>query len=289
MYNKFLEYLLENKPEKVISPKGIKIRKILSPIVRRVIVPLSSKNKLNVEQKAILPKNKPIIFASTHGFRDDIAFAIKAVGVHTYILLGSLMVFYYSVEGLGLWLNGTILVDRKNKNSRAAAKEKMCYAINSGTNILMYPEGVWNKTENLIVQKLFPGIYDVAKNTGAIVVPIATIEEKGVVHCILGEPIDICAFERIEALQVLRDKMATYKYELMDKYSHVSRLEIEEDYWGNFLDDLVASARGLYDYEIENTAHYVDKNEATYEDVFGHLNKMIPKRENAFLFDKRIK
>ena len=34
MYNKFLEYLLENKPEKVISQKGIKIRKIVNNFMK---------------------------------------------------------------------------------------------------------------------------------------------------------------------------------------------------------------------------------------------------------------
>lgn len=286
MYNKYFEYLLDDNPKKVISKNGIKIRRVLNPLIRKIIVPLSSKNKLHITRKAEFPKNRPIIFASTHGFRDDIAFAIKAVGVPTYLLLGSLLVFYYSIDGIGLWLNGTILVDRKNKNSRAAAKEKMCYAINSGVNILMYPEGVWNKTENLIVQKLYPGIYDVAKETNAIVVPIASIEENGVVHCIIDEPLDICHFERTEALQILRDKMATCKYELMEQYSRINRTEIGEEYWQKFLESLIGSTKGLYDYEIENSAQYVDKNETNYEKAFSHLKRITPNHKNAFLFKK---
>lgn len=275
--------MLNDNPQKVLSKKGIKIRKFLSPLVRAVIVPLSSKNKLHIERKAELPKDKPIIFASTHGFRDDIAFAIKAIGVPSYILLGSLMVFFHSFDGVGLWLNGTILVDRKDKKSRAASKDKMIYALKNGTNLLMYPEGVWNKTENLIVQKLFPGIYDVAKETGAIVVPIASVEEKGVVHCIIDEPFNICEFDRQEGLYVLRDKMATCKYELMEKYAKAKRADFSDSYWKDFLEGLIETTKGLYDYEIENTAHFVDKNETNYSEAFSHLENIRYNKNNIFL------
>ena len=45
MHNKFLEYLLENDPKRVISKKGYQIRKAFSPLFRNVLAPLSSKNK----------------------------------------------------------------------------------------------------------------------------------------------------------------------------------------------------------------------------------------------------
>lgn len=285
LYNKYFEYLLKNDPKKVLSEKGIELRKLLSPLVRAVIVPLSSKNKLHIERKSDFPKDRPIIFASTHGFRDDIAFAIKAIDVPSYILLGSLMVFFHSFDGVGLWLNGTILVDRKDKNSRAASKDKMIYALKNGANLLMYPEGVWNKTENVIVQKLFPGIYDVAKETGALVVPIASIEEDGVVHCIIDESFNICEYDRQKGLCVLRDKMATCKYELMEKYSKARRADFSDSYWSEFLEELIKTAKGLYDYEIENTAHFVDKNETNYSDAFSHLKTIKYSPKNAFLLN----
>ena len=65
------------------------------------------------------------------------------------------------------------------------AKDKMKYVISLGADILMYPEGTLNKTENLLVQKLFPGIYDVAKCTHALVVPVAIIQEGKDIFCSL--------------------------------------------------------------------------------------------------------
>jgi hypothetical protein len=290
MYNKFFEYLLDNNPEKVISKFGIKLRKAISPAFRNLLLPLSSKNKWNIEKQAEIPKNVPIIFACTHGFRDDMAVSLMSAKTHSYLLLGSLPAFYYSADGIGLWINGVIMVDRKDKESRKSSKEKMIRALNLGTNVLMFPEGVWNKTENLVVQKLFPGVYDVAKETGAVVVPIATIQEGKNVYASVLDAFDICQHDKQEGLNILRDKLATEKYELMDKYSHMNRSNIgnSKQYWNNFLDELISTANGLYDYEIENVAHYQDKRETTYQQAFEHLNNIEINKQSAFLFNKRL-
>lgn len=290
MYNKFLEYLLENEPEKVISKKGLIIRKILSPIIRNYVAPLSSKNKYNIDKNVNLPKDRPLIFAATHGLKDDIGIGISSTGRHTYLLFASLPDFYGTIDGPALWLNGVLLLDRKDKKSRRAAKDKMEYAISLGADILMYPEGTLNKTENLIVQKLFPGIYDVAKSCNALVVPVAIIQEGKDVYSKVCDAVDICKYERNEGLTVLRDLMATAKYELMEKHSKISRTEIEnaEEYWNAFLDDLVNQMLPFYDYEIENSSQYIDKNEVAYSQAFEHLNKISPNLNNAFLFNKRL-
>lgn len=289
MHNGFLEYLLNNDPTQVLSKKGIARRKRFHSVFCNVIVPLSTRNKLIIERKAICPIDKRIIFACTHGFRDDVAFSLKAAGEHAYLLYASIPDIFESIDGPALWTNGVIMLDRKDKASRHAAKEKMKYALSLGTNLLMYPEGVWNKTENLIVQKLYPGVYDVAKESGALVMPMATIQVEDKVYAILEEAFDICAYIRKEGLAVLRDKMATAKYELMEKYSKSSRLEIgnASAYWAQFLNELIATSNGLYDYEIESTAQYIDKSITEPAEAFAHLKQLQPNRNNAFLFRGR--
>ena len=291
MYNKFLEYLLENDPKKVVSKKGYLIRKVFSPLVRNVIAPMSSKNKYHVDKNKNLPKGRPLIFAPTHGLKDDIAMGIACTGRHTYLLFASLPDFFGTIDGPALWLNGVMLLDRKNKESRQAAKDKMKYVISLGAGILMYPEGTLNKTENLLVQKLFPGIYDVAKRTHALVVPVAIIQEGKDIYSKVLDAVDICQYEKQEGLTVLRDLMATAKYELMEEYSKISRTDIgnAKEYWDNFLDDLVNQMFPYYDYEIENSSQYIDKNEITYLQVFAHLKNITPNTNNAFLFNKRLR
>lgn len=279
-----MEYLLKNEPEDVISEKGIRIRKRISPILYKYLIPLTTKNKLHFFYESSIPTNRPVIFAPTHGIHDDIAASLKATTTYSYMLFGSLPAFFNSFDGISLWINGTILVDRKDKESRRASKNKMIFALKHGANIVMFPEGVWNKTENLIVQRLYPGIYDVAEKTGAVVVPMGIVEENGNVYCSVGSAFDICELERNEGLAILRDKMATLKYDLMDKYSHISRSDIGDEYWKVFLDELISTANGNYDYEIENTAQYIDKNIITNEQAFEHLKHIEPNVKTAFLF-----
>ena len=289
MYNKYLEFLLDNDPKKVMSKSGIKARQIISPLLRNIVAPMTSKNKYVVEKNVNLPKDRPIIFAATHGLKDDIAIGLCAAGRHTYLLFASLPDFYGTFDGPSLWLNGVMLLDRKNKSSRRAAKDKMEYAISLGADILMYPEGTLNKTENLIVQKLYPGIYDVAVKCNALVVPIAIIQEGKNIYAKTCDAFDICQYERQEGLNLLRDLMATAKYELMEEHSKVNRAEIgnAKVYWQNFIDDLVNQMLPFYDYEIEDSSQYIDKSETTYSQAFEHLNHIIPNHNNAFLFNQR--
>lgn len=289
MKNRFLEYLLKNEPEKVMSKAGYKFRKFISSPVRNILGPATSKNTYHIDRKNPLPTDRPIIFACTHQCKDDIALALASAGRHTYLLFASLPDFYGTLDGPALWINGVILVDRKDKKSRAAAIPKMKYAIDMGADILMYPEGSLNKTENLIVQKLFPGIYYLAKDTNALVVPMAIIQEGKDVYSKVGEPFDICLYEKQEGLDILRGLMATAKYELMEKYSSIGRAEIGDakTYWQKEMDELVDSMLPFYDFEIENSSQYIDKSETTCEQAFEHISMIHPNAATAFLFNKR--
>lgn len=264
---------------------------MFGPIFRGVIVPMSASKKLHIEKNHNLPKDRPIIFAATHGVRDDITACLIAAGRHTFLLFGSLEYFFNSTDGIGLWLNGIILVDRKNRQSRRAAKSKMEYVLNSGTDILMFPEGVINKTNNLPIQKLFPGVYDVAKKCNALIVPIATIQDGDDIFTKVGGPFDICRYSRDEGLSLLRDIMASEQFDLIEKHANHTREYIgnAEEYRQNLVNELIDAMQGFYDYEIENHAQYIDQNDITHETAFSHLNNLKPNINNAFLFNKRLK
>ncbi len=290
MQNRFLKYLLKNEPEKVISKSGYKFRKFISSLVRNVLAPATSKNTYHIDKRDDLPTDRPLIFSCTHQVKDDIAMGLASANRHTYLLFASLPDFFGTLDGPALWLNGVILVDRKDKESRSATIPKMKYAIEMGADILMYPEGTLNKTENLVVQKLFPGIYYLAKDVNALVVPMAIIQEGEHIYSKVCEPFDICKYEKQEGLETLRDLMATAKYELMEEHSIISRAEIgnAKEYWENEMNELVNSMLPFYDFEIENSSQFIDKYEVTYPQAFEHLNTIQPKLNNAFLFNKRI-
>lgn len=58
-----------NSQKKVISKNGIRIRKAISPVFRFMIPFLTPNSKLEILRRADIPK-EPVIFATTHGFRE---------------------------------------------------------------------------------------------------------------------------------------------------------------------------------------------------------------------------
>lgn len=286
MYNKFLEYLLKNDPEKTISKSGIILRGLINPIIRKAL-PFTTKTKLEIVRKEEIP-NIPVIFAATHGFQEDIIDTILIADRLAYILIGSLSQIFYSLDGIAAWMNGTILVDRMNDRSRKASKEKMIHALELGASIIIFPEGTWNKSPNQMVSGLFPGIYDVAMATGALIVPIATHREGEYVYGILDKYFDITKYGREEGISILRDKMATLRWELMEEKSFATRSifpygEDANDYWEEYINKLMSEVK-FYDYEIELHTKFVDKKTVSPKEAFAFINDLQLTKNNAFLF-----
>ncbi len=286
----FFEYLLDNDPRNVISRRGIKLRRLISPVVRGVM-PLKVKTKLKILHKAPLP-NEPVIFACTHGFREDVESSLITAGRHAYILVGSLEQFFKSrIDNISGWLNGIILVNREDKESRAASKEKMVRALKNGVSVLMYPEGTWNVSPNKLIAGIFPGVYDVAKESGVKVVPIATHRVGNIVYSVRGKALNIAKHERSEGLRILRDKMATKKWRLYE-HAGVARRDIfpkgkEADaYWAKYIHDLKAEVPH-FEHELEERSVFRQKGEALYEEVFDFMDRLLPHHGTAFLFNKR--
>lgn len=101
--------------------------------------------------------------------------------------------------------------------------EKMVRVLENKTSVIIYGEGAWNNTENLLVQPLFASPWVLAQRTGCKVVPIAMHQEykQKDIWYRAGEPIDLVGMEKKSALNMLRDAMATLTYELMAKHATV--------------------------------------------------------------------
>src|SRR5574344_774185 len=102
------------------------------------------------------------------------------------------------------------------------------------------------------------------------------------------QPFDITKFEKQEGLDTLRDILATGKWELMEKYAKDSRINIadEKKYWDKFMEELIATSNGLYDYEIEDNAEYVDESTIEEEDVFAPVDNIRVNCSNALVYAK---
>lgn len=286
MYNKVLEYLLDYDAEKTISKSGVWLRKIISPVLR-LAVPLTLKTKLKVVRKESLPE-VPVIFASTHAFKEDIEDAVILADRQAFILIGSLSQIFRTIEGFTAWAAGLILVNRSDKESRKAAKRKMLRALTLGSSVIIFPEGTWNKSPNQMMSGLFPGVYDIAKESGALVVPIATMREGKYVYGIREAAFDITKYDRKKGMEILCDKLSTIRWELMEAMPIAKRADLPigtdaERYWKNYIDSLMAEVK-FYDYEEELHTKFVNKTITEPSDAFAHLDKLILCKENAFLF-----
>ena len=256
----------------------------------RLLLIIANPYKLHIVRKAAIPKGKPVIYASTHGFKDDIQIAYILMNDHAYLQLGGLDHFFKSPQGILAWLIGVALVDRYDKNSRAASLPKMKLAMQFGANILMFPEGAWNLTDSLLVRKLYSGVYRLAMSENALIIPIATHIENKNCYAILDEPFDISVYDKEKGLCVLRDKMGSLKFELMEQYSSFSRNELESA--GKSLKAAWEEQKEVLLYESKHyrskkhelyTPYYIDKSITVYAEAFAHLRDIKITKDNAFL------
>ncbi len=289
-----LSYLLENDPGKVISKSGVKLRKKLNYLIK-LLGPLfltnpqvieNRKSLLNPEniekdEEIILPKN-PVIYAPNHSFKDDTLASILAAKRHAYILFGSLPQFFNTFDGITSWVNGVAMVNRKVKKSKKVSISKATKAMNYGADLLVFPEGVWNKTPEKLVINLWPGIYQIAKETGAYVVPIAHYikdcsdnSKSNIIHTVVDDAIKIDDLSEKAALEYLRDKIAYWYYLMMEKYGKSSREEelknlSFDEAWEQKLVERINTV-DRYDLDIELKADYRPKDIIRPEDVWQNI------------------
>ncbi len=292
MNNRFLEYLLNNDPQKTLSKNGLAFRRFLNPAFNKIIH-FKTPTRLEIVRRAKMPKDRPVIFAATHGFKEDVDNSVMTLGRHAYILVGSLEQFFKTTDGVLAWANGVILVDRTDKESRKASKDKMLHLLKMGGNVLMFPEGTWNLSPNQLVAGIFPGVYDIAKESGALVAPVATHRHGEMVYSILGKAFNITKYERTLGLRVLRDKMATLKWQLMEKKTPVIKrrtLPVGEEadlYWKQQISDLKAEV-DYFEHELEEKSVFRHKDIFHKDEVFDFMKRMMPHHKNAFLFNRKL-
>lgn len=297
-----LNYLLDNNPQVAISKTGVKIRKKINPIIKAIAPSfLGGKQIIENRKQLIDPKsteedekvvipNRPVIWVANHGFKDDILASVLAAERNAYIIMGSLPQIYNTFDGITAWLNGVVMVNRKVKESKKATLPKATKAMEYGTDILIFPEGVWNKSPNELLLDFWPGVYRLAKQQNALVVPIVhysedSTDKKSTIHTVIDDPIDITKMSEKEGLEILRDKMATWRYLMMEKYGQTTREQLIRGYnssqeaWEDHLRRRVLTA-DRYDEEIELMADYRSSDKVRPEEVFSPIANLEPTKEN---------
>lgn len=227
--------------------------------------------------------DEPVIFCANHGFKDDVLATILAAPQNAYIFFGSLPAFLNTFDGVSAYLNGSILCNRKMAASRKQATAKAGQILKQGKSLLLFPEGVWNKTPGRLILPLFPGVYHLCRETGAKVVPIVHYirdthnpSPENKIHTVVDAPIRLDNLPEKEALTLLRDTMGTWYYLMMERYGKSTReKEISgfSDAKAAWEAELAARTGGVpfYDKEVELCADYRPRDIPLLQDVYRTL------------------
>jgi len=237
--------------------------------------------------------DRPIIFAITHVGKFDIEVISEAIKEHYYLLSGDFEHIQGIIDAPFLGLNGVFYFNEKDKNDRKAVSKKMIDHLKDNGNLMYFIEGTWNLSPNLPMLPCYWGIVDIAKKGNAIIVPVAAEQygKKFVIN--IGENFDMNLFgdsleDKSLAIDTLRDTLASLKWEIWESVSRLNRKDVTGDEWDKYVSDRYSEWPYFNDEYIANLI-YKPKGVVTNEEAYAHIKKLVPKKENAFLFNKRNK
>lgn len=270
--------------------RGLSIRRAIHGLVLLIIKAecLFSNVHIKVVGDASVPTDKPVIYASTHIGRYDVESNFLSHKRHFYVFYGDPGSVYRSFDGLLLHMNGVIYADTDSKIDRMVGKETCIKLLKQGGNLLIYPEGAWNITENQPVMNLYTGTVEMAIRSGAEIVPIAMENHGNTYYVNIGKNIDCSKVpleKKREKTDELRDILGVLKWVLWESQGIQKRSDIPNWYADTFLNNIMSQTTPDYTVEeIIRTRFHDDVSSP--EEAFMFEKNLIPKRENAFLFRK---
>ena len=207
------------------SIAGLIINYNVCLLIANIFLILSFIILLNIKVKKSTD-NKHEEISLKHIFKDKILNLYS-----TYVLIGTTDQVDHNPSMYGAWINGMIYVNKLNQDSRTESQKKIKRILNSGSSVLMFPEGVLNNSENLLIMPLYPGIYYMSLETGKRIVPIVSHTENGMnkIYVKAGKPICFEGLSKLEALKLLRDELATLRFDFISELEPLERKKLTGD------------------------------------------------------------
>ena len=227
---------------------------------------------------------------STHSFDEDIIANLATIDRNAWLLTGATHQVEYNPQFYAAWIHGMVYVDRRNNDSRQESVRKMERLLKAGTSVVIYPEGGWNNTENLLIQKLFAGAYTLSKNLNIPVVPLSVFHEvdSDTIYFKAGEPLNLFEHKKQAALQILRDALATMMFEQIEKHSTpIKRSELSGDIHLKYMEERkneYLRVKWLWDMWDDELTVYKDKKHPLPVDAWAFLDHVKPTKQNAHIF-----
>ena len=290
------EYWLKYRIDKYENESfkiDIKGRKVIHPILLAIvkIQRVFLKEKLIIIRDEQAKVKGPIIFAATHIGGHDVERCFEAIKKQAFLFLGDPKEIYRNASGVLLYLNGVICLETRNKYDRKIAKETAIDILKRGGNLLIYPEGVWNISENKLVNKIFKGTASMAIKTNATIVPVAIEQYDNKFLVNIGKNIDSKDYSENEIDKLtdfLQDKLAELKYEIIEYNGITSRDSLDVALKDKWVDNIFAKADFSYKLQDIYDTQYPDEYDKA-EEVFSFIENLVPKKENAFLMRYKYK
>lgn len=228
--------------------KGVKVRRFIHPLLMKILAIKSILSGLTYEvisEDKSAFRDKAVVYAITHIGKFDYEMLIEACDIFAYPFAGDWELMYATIDDYFLRTNGVLWVDTSDKEDRQNSFKFMTKALKQGIPMLIYPEGIWNLTENLPMMKIFPGAVQAAKECKVPVLPIAIeqVEKHFVIN--IGKEMNFDEVEEAEAVQSLRDTLATLKWEIWEHLPPEKREDIPRDYHRKFVDERIAECAGF--------------------------------------------
>lgn len=197
------------------------------------------------------------IYAVNHSCKWDLQYVMELVPGCCTLLVGKQRLNL--IDQLVIILNGVVWVDRKDKSSKAASKEKMYAALKKRKSVCMFPEGTWNLRPSLLALPLYWGIVDVAKKSRVPIVPVCFEYVGRDCYVKYGEAFAVGEEEdKAEVIKHLRDVFATLKWDIWEHFPIVHRDTISDDEWNKEVQRRLLEYTKL-DYEYEMSCIRTEK------------------------------
>ncbi len=289
----FVKYQMEKK-KNIDNDEKLRymfLKKKIRPLFRKMLYLQRILNKQSIEviNDSHTESEENIIFAVSHIGKYDFEMVNEVLKEHFYVVASDYRNMHGNMNEFFLNMNGVVFINELSKEDRLYSKKMMEKILLNNDNIMIFPEGTWNISENEIIMDTHLGTVATALSTGSIIVPIA-IEQYGKRFKInIGEnfnpleyslkalKIDYSSLNQdmdselmkniqIEINKVLRDKMATLKFEIWNTEKIVDRKSIPDDYWPYFINDRVNEWPG-YSMSEQVDSVYVPNEKKEYMDV----------------------
>lgn len=311
---KNFEIYKQKKEKNIIEDekiKNISIRKKIRPLLRMILkIQRAFYNKkvtiLNFNNEST---DKPIIYVVTHIGKWDFEIINEQIKDNFYVIASDFLNMNGNINGFFMNANGVIFVDETSVEDRHNSKIILEKILDSRENIMIFPEGTWNLSPNKIIYYPHFGAASIALKKNALIMPIAVEQYNNDEFVInMGKMIDPNMINMqynnknylelneennkdkllkrkiiLKLNEMIRDSLATLKYEIWESKGVEKRENINLNYWNNFIGERLKEWPGYsMEEQIINTC--MSPDEQNYKKMLVEISKMKISDKNDFLF-----